>query len=126
MSITMLAKEVKPLWERVIEDRCRDLILELESTDDHTELEKLVHKVVAWLRDSPKITEIFLRVDSDIEDESSGVEERFLAGASQEVAAAYVRHWRQHCINREARAYIRAACQDGLFAFAVPPLLCTQ
>ena len=59
-------------------------------------------------------------------DKESGVEERFLAGASDEVLAEYICRWRRYRFNIERGAHIRAACQYEPFAFAPSPHLSMQ
>ena len=59
-------------------------------------------------------------------DKEIGVEERLLAGASDEVLAEFICCWRRYRFNIERRAHNRAACQYDPFAFAHSPHLSMQ
>jgi hypothetical protein len=100
-------KEVNNLWQRVIEDRCRDYIYELESSDEAGELQQLVKELAAWLRNSPHVAEIFFQIDDEMREAESDMDDSLLTGASDEVLAVYIGHWQRARINREARTEIR-------------------
>jgi hypothetical protein len=107
-------KEVNNLWQRVIEDRCRDYIYELESSDEAGELRQLVQNLVAWLLNSPNVAEIFFQIDEEMREAESDIDDSLLTDASDEVLAAYICHWQRARINREARAEIRNVCRGSI------------
>lgn len=117
-----MLREVNSLWQRVIEDRCRDYIYELESSDEAGELGGLVQNIVAWLLNSPNVAEIFFQIDNEMREAESDIDDSLLTDASDEVLAAYICHWRRARINREARAQIRNVCRGSILLKESPSL----
>ena len=126
MLIRVQPIEEKSLWERMIEDRCREWIYELESTDDDVQLTELVERIVARLSGSPKAMSIFLEVEAEMRRTELGAGERLLANATLKELVALVGQWRRGAITRQARDHICAACEGGPLAFSVAPHLRTQ
>jgi hypothetical protein len=115
-------KEVNNLWQRVIEDRCRDYIYELESSDEAGELRRLVQNIVAWLLKFPNVAEVFIQIDNEIREAESDIDDSLLTEASDEVLAAYICNWRRARLNREARAEIRNVCRGSILLKEAPTL----
>lgn len=110
----MEVMEGSDLWRRAIEDRCRDRIYDIESSDDDADLRREVRKIVAWLGSSPAVAEIFLQIDNEMRETESNIDDSLLADASDELLAAYICGWRRARVNREARDLLRNACRGSL------------
>jgi hypothetical protein len=107
-------KLLSKLEQRVIEERCRECIYELESSDEADELRQLVQNLVVWLRNSPHVAEIFFQIDDEMREAESDIDDSILNDASADVLAAYIDHWQRAEINRDARAEIRRVCLGSI------------